>query len=79
MSEQAQAKALAAAQAASEAITALLEYARHGGAIGEGEAYDMLYPLADAARLALETRGVIDGEDGRLYAAIVQWIDWKPE
>ncbi|KKC24685.1 hypothetical protein [Sphingomonas sp. SRS2] len=54
MSEQAQIKALAAASAGTDAVGALIEYARQGGPIDNARNYDMVYPLADALRLALE-------------------------
>lgn len=75
MSEQSQIKALAAAQAATEATGALLTYGREGGAIEAGNRHDMLYPLVDAARLALDAQGLIEGDDGQLYAALVKWIN----
>lgn len=75
MSEQAQMKALAAAGAASEGMTALIEFARHGGDPADITfEHDAIQMLADATRLALEARGVIDGEEGQLYAALVRWL-----
>jgi hypothetical protein len=79
MSGQAQAKAVAAAQAASEAITALLTYAREGGPVGDGERHDMVYPLADALRLALEAvhdrADRLPDDDNQLLNAVQKWIE----
>jgi hypothetical protein len=83
MSEQAQTLATAAAQSASEAVTALLIYAREGGAIDEGAHYDMLYPLAVSARTAIEAinaaNRAIPVADAPLLSALIQWINWSEE
>lgn len=79
MSEQAQSAALAAASAATEAAGALITYGREGGAIDSPHHHDMLYPLVDASRLALEAfreaRGELDSDDGQLLAALIHWIE----
>jgi hypothetical protein len=79
MSEQAQAKAIAAAQSASEAITALLAYAREGGPVDSSAHHDMLYPLADALRLAVEAvhdrADRLPDDDNQLLNAVQKWIE----
>lgn len=79
MSEQAQTKAIAAAQAASEAITALLTFGREGGKVGDGERHDMVYPLADALRLAVEAvhdrSDRLPDDDNALLNALQAWIE----
>lgn len=78
MSEAAQAKAAAAAQCASEAITALLEYSRHGGTIDGATRHDCVYPLADAVRLALEAvndrADRLDAADNGLLNEVQAWL-----
>lgn len=80
MSEQAQTKALAAAQTATDAIGALITYCREGGAVDDAVHYDMLYPLADALRIAIEAVAAARGDahassDDQLLCALVKWIE----
>lgn len=88
MSVEARAKALAAAQAASEGITALMAYARDTGPIMVDFEHDAIQSLADATRLALETlsiaRDEMDpaddsqltarGASARLHGELERWI-----
>jgi len=79
VSEQAQIKALAAAGTATAGIAALITFGREGGDVDSAVHYDILYPLARALRLALESvrdaRGSLDGDDGQLLAAAIHWIE----
>lgn len=88
MSEQAQIKALAAAQAATDGLAALLRYGRDGGLISIDFEHDAVQQLADATRLALEALSIARDElteaeqtqlmprgvNARLHGELESWI-----
>ena len=79
MTSDAQIKALAAAGAASEALSALILYAREGGDLDIVFEADAIGKLADALKIAIDAYWDVSSDaDRQLYSALISWIEYIP-